>query len=212
MIETEDDAVQWLESLPIHDAECGRRLQLLVERLHAENSRQNLVSKASLTQVWRRHVADSAQLLLGAQYQAESWIDLGTGAGFPGLVVAVLLPQTAVTLVEVRSRRAKWLSEAVEALGLANVAVCQADVATLPTRKFNIISARAFAPLDRLVPLAARFSTTDTIWLLPKGRSARDELAALSGWRHMFHVEQSLTDVDAGIVTGRLLGAEEQRR
>jgi 16S rRNA (guanine527-N7)-methyltransferase len=70
----------------------------------------------------------------------------------------------------------------------------------------DVISARAFAPLDRLVALSARFSTSDTIWLLPKGRSASVELESLQGWTHMFHVEQSLTDDGAGVIVGRLLG------
>ena len=67
-----------------------------------------------------------------------------------------------------------------------------------------VISARAFAPLGRLLDLSARFSTNDTLWLLPKGRSAHQELQELQGWQHMFHVKQSLTDPEAGIVTGTL--------
>ena len=74
------------------------------------------------------------------------------------------------------------------------------------TCKVSVISARAFAPLERLLSLSARFSTSDTIWLLPKGRSAQQELENLRGWRHMFHVEQSVTEPQAGIIVGKLAG------
>ena len=82
----------------------------------------------------------------------------------------------------------------------------------LPTREMRVISARAFAPLDRLLKLSARFSTGDTLWLLPKGRSARQELQSLHGWDHLFHVEQSLTDSEAGIITGRLIGKKGRKK
>ena len=75
----------------------------------------------------------------------------------------------------------------------------------------TVISARAFAPLDRLVALSARFSTDATQWLLPKGRSAREELQALTGWRHNFRVERSLTDAHSGIICGQLLGKGMKR-
>ncbi|MBW8783474.1 MAG: class I SAM-dependent methyltransferase, partial [Novosphingobium sp.] len=82
----------------------------------------------------------------------------------------------------------------------------------IPTEPVRVISARAFAPLDRLVALSARFSTSDTIWLLPKGRSAKQELEQLRGWRHMFHVEQSLTEPEAGVIVGKLLGRTRQNK
>ena len=202
----EAEARAWLETLSEWDA-VARELECLVGMLGAENERQNLVSAASLAQVWLRHVADSAQLLTHVPRETGSpWLDLGTGAGFPGLVIAALRPEYAVTMVESRGRRAEWLEGARVALGLDQAEVLCTRLELLATRPYRVISARAFAPLPKLLQLSARFSTADTCWLLPKGRSARQELLDLTGWTHMFHVEQSISDADAGLIIGRLAG------
>ncbi|MEN9682817.1 MAG: rRNA ((527)-N(7))-methyltransferase RsmG [Pseudomonadota bacterium] len=207
IISDELQARAWLEHLPEWDAAAEQRLVMLVAMLAEENDRQNLVSAASLAAVWLRHIADSAQLLSYVPRETGgSWLDLGTGAGFPGLVIAALRPELRVVMVESRARRVEWLERARIALGLDNAQICGARVETLPDETFSAISARAFAPLPKLLELSARFSTTDTLWLLPKGRSARQELAELTGWRHAFHVEQSLTDPDAGVLVGTLAG------
>ena len=161
--------------------------------------RQNLVSKASLDQLWLRHIADSAQLLRFAPSPEASWIDLGTGAGFPGLVVAAL-HRGPVTLVEPRRLRADFLSRAARVLG-ATPEILGERAERLPRRRFDAISARAFAPLPRLLAAGARFSTGKTVWILPKGRNARSELAAArSSWQGDFRLEQSASDAAAGIV------------
>ena len=121
-------------------------------------------------------------------------------------MVAALRPESAVHLVESRSRRIDWLKDAAAELGLDNVTVHGARLELIPTFPVRVISARAFAPLPRLLDLSARFSTADTVWLLPKGRSAAHELQDLGGWEHMFHVEQSLTDPEAGMIVGTLIG------
>ncbi|MEQ1494347.1 MAG: 16S rRNA (guanine(527)-N(7))-methyltransferase RsmG [Novosphingobium sp.] len=208
----EAEARVWLETLPEWDAAAKERLEALVALLIEENQHQNLVSAASLDEVWRRHIADSAQLLVHVPRETGStWLDLGTGAGFPGLVVAALRPDCAVTMVESRGRRAEWLERARVALGLDRARIEGVSVETMPTRHFHVISARAFAPLPKLLELSARLSTTETVWLLPKGRSALQELDALAGWNHSFHVEQSLTDPDAGIIVGQLLGRKGKK-
>jgi len=208
MIASEDAARDWLRSLPEWNDEVGKRLEQLVMMLVEENVRQNLVAAASLASVWQRHIADSAQLLLHVDRSAASWLDLGTGAGFPGLIVAILRPDIEVVLVESRSRRVSWLEGVCTTLGLSRAKVEGMPLEKVATRPVTVISARAFAPLDRLLELSARFSTADTQWLLPKGRSAQQELTSLRGWRHMFHVEQSLTDADAGVIVGTLAGRE----
>ncbi len=203
----EAEARAWLVTLPEWDAAAGERLECLVAMLSEENQRQNLVSAASLTEVWLRHVADSAQLLTHVPRETGSpWLDLGTGAGFPGLVVAALRPDYKVVMVESRGRRAEWLESARVALGLEQAEVLCTRLELLPTQSYRVISARAFAPLPKLLQLSARFSTADTCWLLPKGRSARQELLDLAGWTHMFHVEQSLCDASAGVIVGKLAG------
>lgn len=203
----EAQARAWLTALPEWDAAAAARLDLLVRLLAEENAVQNLVSAVSLGEVWRRHIADSAQLLMHVPRETSSpWLDLGTGAGFPGLVIAALRPECEVLMVESRARRIDWLERARIAMGLERARVIGARLEQVETRTVRAISARAFAPLPRLLELSARFSTADTLWLLPKGRSAAQELQDLRGWRHMFHVEQSLTDAEAGVILGTLAG------
>ncbi len=212
MIISEAQARSWLEELPEWTVEAAERLELLVAMLKQESARQNLVSAASLAAVWQRHIADSAQLLSRVPREASApWLDLGTGAGFPGLVIAALRPECEVLMVESRSRRAEWLETARIALGLNQAQVISARLELVPVRPVRVISARAFAPLGKLLDLSARFSTADTLWLLPKGRSAPQELAGLVGWRHMFHVEQSLTDPDAGLIVGKIAGKKGRK-
>ncbi len=179
------------------------RLDTLVDALERENQVQNLVAKATLPIVWQRHIADSAQLLQFCDAKCP-WLDLGSGAGFPGLVIAAMRPNLPVILVESRKRRVEWLEEAASSIGILNCRVLGDRLEVLESFGAGVISARAFAPLDRLLALSARFSTKDTRWVLPKGRSAAQEVEALpKKHRQMFHVEQSLTDPDAGIVVGR---------
>ena len=114
-------------------------------------------------------------------------------------------------MVESRGRRIEWLQRAADRLRLSNAHVCGTKVEALETRKFDAISARAFAPLPKLLDLSARFSTDKTVWLLPKGRSARQELKELQGWNHLFHVEQSITDAEAGVIVGTLNGRKGRK-
>lgn len=212
MIADEAQARGWIRRLPDCDEAAMARLERLVELLAEENQRQNLVSAASLDEVWRRHIVDSAQLLASVPRGTSPWLDLGTGAGFPGLVVAALRPDVEVVMVESRKRRIEWLAASCAALGLRRARVIGRRLEDVPSRHVAVISARAFAPLDRLLALSARFSTSDTIWLLPKGRSAQQELEMLRGWIHTFHVEQSLTDPVAGVIVGTLQGSSGHGR
>lgn len=208
MIETEPQAREWLATLPETDRAAMDRLDRLTTLLGAENRAQNLVSPGSLSAVWQRHIVDSAQLLRHVPRGTQPWLDLGTGAGFPGLVVAALRPECEVIMVESRKRRVEWLRWVIGELGLDRARVIGTRLEVAETFSAAVISARAFAPLASLLTLSARFSTSHTTWLLPKGRSARQELVELSGWAHMFHVEQSLTDADAGIIVGTLQGRD----
>jgi 16S rRNA (guanine527-N7)-methyltransferase len=208
---TEDEAKDWLRNTLCVDTAGMARLSGLVDLLLQENERQNLVAKGTLPHVWVRHIVDSAQLLHVSRETLPdgTWLDLGTGAGFPGLAVAALQPDRPVTLVDSRRLRTEWLQRAADKLALPNVNVVLSRVEDLPSGLHAVISARAFAPLDKLVTLSARFSTPDTVWLLPKGAGAAQELQMLpESWNHMFHVEQSLTDERAGVIVGRLLGGQ----
>jgi 16S rRNA (guanine527-N7)-methyltransferase len=204
MIASEEEARAFVAGLG--DASAIERLDRLVTLLSAENKRQNLVAKRSMTALWRRHIADSAQLLTFVpRGTAGPLLDLGTGAGFPGLVIAALRPEWDVRLVESRRKRVEWLERVRIELGLGACSVIGKRLELVKSFPASIISARAFAPLPSLLDLSARFSTEGTFWLLPKGRSAAQELAALpESKRKLFHVEQSHTDPEAGIIVGRL--------
>jgi len=198
------------------DKAALERLERLAILLAEENARQNLVAAATLPAIWQRHFADSAQLLAHVPRGSEAlpkaetsdpgpWLDLGTGAGFPGLVIAALRPEWDIRLVESRRKRAEWLERARIALDLPRCQVIGSRLEAVESFPASVISARAFAPLPKLLDLSTRFSTDRTLWLLPKGRSAAQELASLpESVRKLFHVEQSCTDAEAGIVVGRL--------
>lgn len=177
------------------------KLDAFIAFLVEENERQNLVSRGTLEAVWSRHVLDSAQLLNFAPSNDASWLDLGTGAGFPGLVVS-MLHNGPVTLVEERKMRAEFLRRGAEILGLEDkVEIRCSKIERLESRPFGVISARAFAPLGKLFELSHSFSTAKTRWILPKGRNAASELeAASASWHGRFRLEQSLTDADAKII------------
>ena len=192
-------ARSWVERTFDVPRETMARLDAFAGLLREENERQNLVSRASLDQLWLRHIADSAQLLGFAPSPEASWVDLGTGAGFPGLIVAVL-HRGPVTLIEERRMRVDFLRRAAESLGVA-VEILAGRAERLPARPFAVISARALAPLGRLFQLGTGFSTESSIWLLPKGRNAETELEALDpSWQGSFRLEPSVTDPDARII------------
>ena len=184
--------------------ETLERIENFVGFLAHENERQNLVSRGSLDSVWARHIVDSAQLVRFAPPDAGSWLDLGSGAGFPGLVAATLHP-AAFELVESRRLRVEFLVRAAEILGVSDrVRVTPSRAELLPARPYDVISARAFAPLEKLLAISARFAGENTTWILPKGKNAKSELeAARASWQGDFHLEPSLTDPDAQIIVAR---------
>lgn len=189
----------------LSSAEAVEKLDLFLAALREENTRQNLVAKPTLEIAWQRHLADSAQLLTHVPRETGMWMDLGTGAGLPGLVIAIMRPDRPVMLVESRRRRIEWLERMVDELDLFKCEVAGTRLENVETVPVAVISARAFAPLRSILDLSARFSTAQTVFVLPKGRSAAQELEESSRKvRQMFHVEQSVTDDDAGILVGKL--------
>lgn len=202
MIQSEEQARSFVAERC--DAAAFDRLERLVTALRAENARQNLVSRGSLEHVWQRHIADSIQLLDHVPRGTGLWLDLGSGAGFPGLAIAAAHPERPVLLVESRRKRIDWLTGMTEQLALAHCKIAGCRLELLESRKASVISARAFAPLEKLLSLSARFSTDATTWVLPKGRSAAQELQNVPRkWQKVFHVEQSVTDPEAAILVGR---------
>ncbi len=144
--------------------------------IRAEAGRQNLVSASTLDCLWERHVLDSAQLVRFEPAAGASWVDIGSGAGLPGIVIAALV-DGPVMLVEPRRLRAEFLERAVTELGLSGrvaVAACKAEKVA---GQFDVITARAVAKVDRLLDISTHLSTRKTAWVLPKGRHAESELA-----------------------------------
>ncbi|MBB6426380.1 16S rRNA (guanine(527)-N(7))-methyltransferase RsmG [Sphingopyxis sp. JAI128] len=209
---SEDEARAWIANELSPTAAQWARLEHFAQMLIAENARQNLIAASTIPTIWLRHIADSAQLLaLDTREGRGLWIDLGSGPGLPGLVVAIL-SERPMLLVESRKRRCDFLRAVATELGLEHVEVGEAPLERVETRPAATISARAFAPLDKLIDLSARFSTESTHWLLPKGRNAVKELALLpEPWQRMFHVEQSRTSAESQILVGTGKIAAKQR-
>jgi 16S rRNA (guanine527-N7)-methyltransferase len=189
--------------------ETHDRLEAFIGFLRREAQSQNLISASTLDHIWSRHIVDSAQLLKFASVDVipRNWIDLGAGAGFPGLIVAIL-SNFHVTLVESRARRIEYLERAAALLDLEHqVTVAGMPLERFETAPFSVISARAFAPLPRLFEIAERFSTDKTLWLLPKGRNAAKEWDEVEPfWGGDFRIEDSVTDAESGILVGHLTG------
>lgn len=187
--------------------ETQARFEVFAGLLKRWNARINLISKASEDALWTRHIEDSAQLFHLAPEAAQSWIDLGSGAGFPGLVVAILAaearPQLTVTLVESDTRKAAFLAAAVRELQL-RARVQPVRIENADPGPYDVISARALAALPQLLAHSARFRHAGTICLFPKGRRASSELtAARRGWHIEVVRHPSRTDPAGSILEVR---------
>ena len=196
---TEEEARAWIAARNVPRETLGR-IEHFLAFLTAEAAKQNLVSASTLDSLWSRHVVDSAQLLDHAGAWS-SWLDLGAGAGFPGVIVA-LLGDGHVTLIESRAKRIAFLREAAAVAGVGDrVTVIGSRVETAQRARFDVISARAFAPLPKLFELAYPFADKRTRWVLPKGKSAGEELeAARPSWQGSFRLVPSITDSEAAII------------
>ena len=196
---TEDEAQGWIRER--YGVSRETRLAAFVELLRDEAARQNLVAPSTLEQIWSRHIVDSAQLLAHAPDDGV-WLDIGSGAGLPGIVVA-LLRDAPVELVEPRKLRTDFLARAAAELGLADAAVHTAKIERT-SGPAAVISARAVAQLGDLFRIAAHRSTSSTVWVLPKGRNAQSEVAeARRKWHGSFHMEPSITAPDSLIVVAK---------
>ena len=159
----------------------------------------NLVSAASLDDAWRRHFLDSAQLAPLIPPTARRLVDLGSGAGFPGLVLAIL-SDIAVTLVESDARKGAFLNEAARITGTA-AAVRIGRIESLSPEPFNVVTARALAPLPKLLEYAVKWLAPNGICLFPKGRAVAAELtAADETWKMRRAALPSSSDTDAVIL------------
>jgi 16S rRNA (guanine527-N7)-methyltransferase len=159
------------------------RLDALVAQVEKWQRAINLVARSTLPEIWHRHIADSAQFVAPAPLTARSWADLGAGAGFPGLVVAAMAadtrPNLHVTLIESDTRKAAFLTEAARAMGVDVTVDARRIEAVTPQAGFDVVSARALAPLPALLTLARPLLREGGTMLFAKGDKADSELEAL---------------------------------
>jgi 16S rRNA (guanine527-N7)-methyltransferase len=169
------------------------RLQAYAGLLATWSARINLVAASTLVDRWRRHFLDSAQLLPLIPAGAECLVDLGSGAGFPGLVLAIM-GMKGVELVESDARKCAFLREAARVAGAA-VTIHNARIETVPPHPVAVVTARGCAPLDRLLSYSQRFIGPETVCLFPKGEQARQEVAlAQQQWEFDVATHPSHTD------------------
>ncbi len=182
------------------------RLGAYAELLQKWQRRINLVSASTIADLWRRHILDCGQIARYLPPGARDIVDLGSGAGLPGLILAIVTG-TAVHLVESDARKCAFLHEAARLTG-APVKIHRVRIEDLAGWPADAVTGRALAPLPRLLDLAERFLRPGTICLFPKGREAGEELTeSTKGW--MMRVERfaSLSDP-----SGSILRLSEVRR
>ena len=182
------------------------RLKAYADLLADWNARHNLVAKSTLPDLWHRHLWDSAQLVPLIPETARTLADLGSGAGFPGLVLAAMRPDLKVTLHEATTKKCTFLQAAAERMGL-KVEIRNARLEDLPPLPFDAVTARALAPLSLLLTYAHRFTGPNSVCLFLKGQNVGLELTDASKyWNMKASQVPSQTDPSAAIVTVRELG------
>lgn len=200
---TEEEAQSWLESRGWLNGPQGERLRWLVSETLIEADKQNLISAGTRDMIWARHIVDSAQLLGHVPETAGLWLDIGSGAGFPGLVIACVT-ERPILLVEPRPLRVAHLQRCIDHLNLTHCTVASAGIGNVHRSDVSVISARAYAPLSRIFATASHIADLSTTWVLPKGRNADLELeTARTEWQGVFHVKHSVTDAEGRIIVAK---------
>ena len=175
------------------------RLKRYAALLEDWSARINLGSKGSINDLWRRHFWDSAQLTELIPPASTTLIDLGSGAGFPGLVLAIMQPELRVTLVEATGKKCRFLEAVAGELQL-KTRILNERVEDLPPERFDLITARACAPLPLLLSYAQRFWGEGSRALFHKGQNLASELTeAHKSWRIKIEQHSSRSD-PSGII------------
>jgi len=183
------------------------RLKAYADLLTDWNARHNLVAKSTLPDIWHRHLWDSAQLAPLIPDDAQTLADLGSGAGFPGLVLAAMRPALKVTLHEATTKKCTFLQAAADRMGL-RVEIRNVRLEDLPPQPFDVATARALAPLPLLLDYAHRFTGPNSVCLFLKGQNVGSELTEASKyWNMKASQVPSQTDPSAAIVMVRELGS-----
>lgn len=193
--------------------ETNSRFAAYCDLLEGWNKKINLVSARDLSALYERHILDSAQIYPHAPLEAQTWIDFGTGAGFPGLICAMLAADearpTSFYLIESDNRKAAFLREAVRITGV-KATVISARIETISPSPKDVVSARALASLDTLLEYAWPFIHSGTCLLFLKGQRAESELTEA---RHRWHITADLipSRTDASGTLLKLTGVSRRK-
>ena len=168
------------------------------------NEKINLVSKNTLVDIWERHFLDSGQIIKHVEVSGKRWVDVGSGAGFPGLVVALLLRDRKIdcdlVLVEKNPKKGFFLNEVIRKLNLS-VEVVNDNIDNLEPLNADILSARAFSELNNLMEIAFRHRKKEGICLFLKGENYRIELdKTLNYWFFDYDIVDSLSSSSGKII------------
>ena len=185
--------------------ETFQNLETYVALLQEWQQKFNLVSNNSLADVWNRHMADSAQLFKYLNNEVDSVYDLGSGAGFPAMVLAIMAkekyPHIKFTLMESIAKKTLYLNEVKAKLNLDNVTVINGRSEDLNLPKADVVTARAVASLDKLLNYVFKFTDRQTKLVFPKGKSYQEELEeAKNFWNFKLKVDASQTSQDGVIL------------
>jgi 16S rRNA (guanine527-N7)-methyltransferase len=197
------DEFETAARISVSDGTFGR-LEAFAREVIAWNRAINLVAPSQIGLLWPRHIVDSAQLIHHAGSAPRIWADIGSGAGFPGMVIAILagelMPRCRVHLVEVDQRKSAFLAHVARQTATACTVHAEESGQVGPIGA-DVVSARALAPLDRLIGMAARHLAPGGRALLLKGaRHGAEIAAARSVWNFTLKVHPSLTDPDAVVL------------
>lgn len=183
-----------------------QKFAILEELVRKWNPTINVVARSTLPDFWDRHIVDSTQVYLACPLRAGLWLDLGSGGGFPGIVVSILAhADVRVVMVESDRRKTAFLREAIRILALNSAVECL-RIEDLPAQKADVVSARALASLTHLCGYAHVHMKPTGIAVFPKGRHAEEEVAiARENWTFDLESHQSLTGAGAAVLCIRNL-------
>lgn len=194
---------QWLrQAAPAADlALLGPCLQAYLDLLARWNTTYNLTAVRDRSQMLRQHLADCLAVLPPLQRElarhattAPRVLDVGSGGGLPGVVLAACLPQMQVTCIDTVAKKAAFIRQAAAELALPNLEAAHARVEQWQALPFDLITSRAFASLADFTRLTRHLLTTQGVWMAMKGKTPEDEIATLGADIEVFHVEQLVVD------------------
>ena len=176
------------------------KLSAFIDLFEERQKRDNLISRRETENIWKRHVLDSAQLLKNVSRETISGTDFGSGGGFPGIILSILDPNIHFKLVEASLKKATFLREVGQSLTL-NITVFNDRIEALVPWKETLITARALAPLERLIPLLYPFTNSSTHLILPKGKKVYEELQEFEkNWKAHVKIVKSITSDEGHIL------------